>query len=107
MGERVQGAGQFYTQPLLMQHQKHFSKETFKISPMDAKIDMFLMFEWMSAHPPQGAWTTEEVRFNSASCLEKCTKYETNEFSLSWDESVTLDVTLGLSRNRSVPRIKR
>jgi len=55
---------------------------------MDMDIDIFLPFWWVTEHPPQGAWTSEEIRFNSAKCLEQCTRYETNEFSLTWDESV-------------------
>jgi len=58
---------------------------------MEESIDIFLPFSWIEQHPPQGAWTTEEVRFNSLSCLEKCTKYETAEFSLTWDESVATE----------------
>jgi len=55
---------------------------------MEAAINIFLPFSWIEQHPPQGAWTSEEIRFNSTGCLNACTKYETNEFSLSWDESV-------------------
>jgi len=58
---------------------------------MDAEIDVFLTFEWISSHPPQGAWTSEEVRFNSRRCLENCTKFQTHQFPLSWDDSVALD----------------
>jgi len=32
------------------------------------------------------------VHFNNAHCLEKCTKHETGEFSLTWDESVFTDL---------------
>jgi len=65
-GERVKGAGQFYTEPMLLQHRRHYSKERFKISPMETGIDAFLPFEWITAHPPQGIWTNNEIRFNSA-----------------------------------------
>jgi len=54
-GESVKGAGQCYTEPLLLQHRKHFTREKFEISPMDTEIDVFLPFEWISSHPPQGA----------------------------------------------------
>ena len=90
-GESVIGAGQYYTEPLLLRHRKYYSREKFEISPMDTEIDVFLPFEWISSHPPQGAWTTEEVRFNSCCCLENCTKFQTHQFSLSWDDSVALD----------------
>jgi len=87
-GEVVEGAGQSYTGIMCLQHRKHFSKETFEVTPMEAAIDIFLPFSWIEQHPPQGAWAREEIRFNSTNCLNTCTKYETNEFSLSWDESV-------------------
>jgi len=64
---------------------------------MDVEVDIFLPFRWITEHPPQGAWTSDEVRFDHDKCLKQCTKYETNEFSLSWDESVAT-VILGLSQ---------
>jgi len=90
-GEKVPGAGQYYTEEVKLQHQKHYSWEKFEVSVMDPNIDIFLPFNWITNHPPQGAWTNEEVRFNSPRCLEKCTKAATNEFSLTWDESVVTD----------------
>jgi len=90
-GERVPEAGQYYTEKVKLQHQKHYSWEKFEVSVMDPNIDIFLPFNWITNHPPQGAWTNEEVRFNSPRCLEKCTKNATNEFSLTWDESVLTD----------------
>jgi len=90
-GETVKGAGQYYTKPMLLQHRKHYSMEKFKVLPMDPGIDIFLPFEWMTAHPPQGAWTNNEIRFNSAQCLENCTKHEVGQFSLTWDETVAMD----------------
>jgi len=90
-GERVPGAGQYYTEALRLQHRRHYTWEKFEISVMDPKVDVFLPFGWLSDHHPEGAWTNEEVRFNRSRCLEKCTKQETNEFSLTWDETVASD----------------
>jgi len=95
-GEVVAGAGQFFTEKLRLQHRKHYTQEVFEISPMDMEVYIFLPFRWISTHPPQGAWEENEVRFNSARCLEECTKYETNGFSLTWDESVSTDPTAHL-----------
>ena len=92
-GETVPGAGQYYTEPLQLQHGKHYTKQRFEVSPMEGEIDVFLPFWWVAEHPPQGTWTSDEVRFNSARCLERCTKFEINEFSLTWDESVATDPT--------------
>jgi len=55
---------------------------------MDPEVDVFLPFSWIADHPPQGAWTNEEIRFDSPGCQERCTKYETNPFTLTWDDSV-------------------
>jgi len=85
-GESVKGAGQYYMEPMLLQHRKYYSREKFEISPMEPEIDAFLPFDWIMTHPPQGAWTDQEIRFNSARCLASCTRFETGEFSLSLDE---------------------
>jgi len=58
---------------------------------LEPEVDLFLPFWWMAKHPPQGAWDSEELHFSSHNCLEKCTRFETAEFSLSLDETVTLD----------------
>jgi len=55
---------------------------------MEAAIDIFLLFSWIEQHPPQGAWTNKEVRFNSAECMRKCTRHETGPFFLTWGESI-------------------
>jgi len=63
---------------------------------MEEGIDIFLPFKWIEQHPPQGAWESEEIRFNSARCLENCNKFTTNEFSLTWDDTVAMDPAAGL-----------
>ena len=87
-GETVPGAGQFCTETLRLQHRKHYTRQRFEISPMEEGIDVFLPFWWITEHPPQGTWTNEEIHFNTARCLENCTKNETSEFPLTWDETV-------------------
>jgi len=84
----VGGAGQSYTGIMRLQHRKHFSEKTFEVTPMEAAIDVFLPFSWIEQHLLQGAWTNEEVRFNSVECMRKCTRHETGPFSLTWDESI-------------------
>jgi len=90
-GEEVKGAGMEYTELLLLQHRKHYSREVFEVAPLEPEVDLFLPFWWIAKHPPQGAWDSEELRFSSHNCLERCTRFETVEFSLSLDEAVTLD----------------
>jgi len=80
-----------YTEPLLLQHRMHYSREVFEVAPLEPGVDLFLPFWWIAKHPPQGAWDSEELRFSSHNCLEKCRRYETTEFSLSLDQMVALD----------------
>ena len=101
-GETVENAGQYYTKPLQLQHRNHFTNEQFNVAPMEEAIDIFLTFEWIERHPPQGAWTSEEIRFNSARCMEKCTKFETDPFSLTWDEAVLYEEGAGIIGQVSV-----
>lgn len=54
-------------------------------------MDIFLPFWWVTRHLLQGAWTNAEICINSPICLEKCTKYETNEFELTYDEAVCIE----------------
>jgi len=94
-GETVRNAGQYYTKPMQLQHRNHFTNEQFEIALMEEAIDLFLPFKWIERHPPQGAWSSEEMRFSSVRGVEQCTKLETNEFSLSWDDSVAEDPSAG------------
>jgi len=89
-GQTVKGAGEYYTNPLVLQHRKHFSREIMEVSPMDKEINIFLPFWWIAKHPPQSAWENTEVRFNSPSCLESCIRYEAVDFFLTWDDAVAI-----------------
>jgi len=80
-----------YTELLLHQQRKHYSREVFEVAPLEPEVDLFLPFWWIAKHPPQGAWDSEELRFRSRKCLEEYTRFETAEFSPSLDEMVTLD----------------
>ena len=57
-GKIVQGAGSHYTNALPLQHHHHYSQERFEVSPMEAGIDIFLPYQWIKAHPPQGQCVT-------------------------------------------------
>jgi len=90
-GEQVKGAGLEYTVPLKLQHRRHLTMEVFEVVPLEPETDVFLPYWWIVQHPPQGAWDSEEMRFSSAECLDKCTRFEKNEFSLTWDDTVATD----------------
>jgi len=91
--QKVQRAGTHRTNPMLLQHRHHFSSEVFEVSPMDKEVDIFLPYDWIVRHPPQGQWDSMTVRFTDPDCRANCTKHETAEFSLTWDEDVCLDTT--------------
>jgi len=84
-GETVKDTGQFHTAPMLLQQRRHYMQESVKITPMETGIDIFLPFQGITKHPPQGAWSSNEIRFNCIHCLENCTKFEANEFFLTLD----------------------
>ena len=91
IGQTVKGVGEKYTEPMILQYRHHFSRETFEVSPMEAGVDLFLPFWWITKHPPQGAWDSPEMRFSSPDCLKQCTQFETADFLLSWDEAVATE----------------
>jgi hypothetical protein len=47
-GEWVEGAGKAYTNPLLLQHRKHYTSEVFEIYPKELQVDTFLPFSWIA-----------------------------------------------------------
>jgi len=95
-GEAIKGAGEYYTVPMKLQHRRHFSKEAFAVTPMEKTVDKFLPYWWIAKHAPQGPWDTKEVRFDSPACLQNCTKLGTDDFSLTWDDSICLDPKAGI-----------
>jgi hypothetical protein len=87
-GDIVQGAGENYTLPLLLQHRKHYTQEVFEVAPLEPGVDIFLPFWWIAQHAPQGVWDSEELRFSSPLYLTECTQAATSAFPLNLDEEV-------------------
>jgi len=50
-GEIIKDTRQLYTKPLRLQHRKHYTRESFRVSPMEAGIDIFLPFQWINKYP--------------------------------------------------------
>jgi hypothetical protein len=73
---------------MILQHRKHFTRETFEVSPMEPGVDIFLPFWWIAKHQPQGAWDSTELRFSSPHCLNRCTKATAMEFDLRLDPTL-------------------
>jgi hypothetical protein len=87
-GELVPGAGQKYTEPMLLRHRNHYTQETFEVAPLTPEVDIFLPFWWIAKHVPGGAWNHPELRFSSPDCRRDCTKTATTGFALSLDQSI-------------------
>jgi len=58
---------------------------------METGVDLFLPFWWIAKHPPQGAWDSSKMRFSSPDCRKQYTRFETADFSLSWDEGIATE----------------
>jgi hypothetical protein len=91
MGNLVTRAGEKYTQPMLLEYRKHYSRENFEVSPLEPGVDLFLPFWWIDKHPPPGAWNSTELRLSTPLCLSNCTKSAVHDISLSLDEIVLAD----------------
>ena len=77
-----------YTQTILLQHRKHFTREIFDVAPLEPEVDLFLPFWWIAKHPLQGTLDSNELQFSSPNCLSHCTRWETADFSLTLDETI-------------------
>jgi len=58
-GQLVEGAGQYYTKSLLLQHQRHVTRECFEVAPMEEGTDIFLPAGGLLSTPPRGRGRTQ------------------------------------------------
>lgn len=70
----VPDAGSARTQPLVLRHQDHFTKETFEIAALDERIDAVLPLQWIEKHELVGL-RSGQVYFGSTFCMQNCTKH--------------------------------
>jgi hypothetical protein len=87
-GNIVPGIGEAFTVPILIQHRKHFCKESFEIGPLDDEIDLVLPWWWIQKHKPSGWLEGKTVKFDHPECVNKCTRHNANAFSIEYDPSV-------------------
>lgn len=97
----VPDAGGAYTQPLVLRHQDHFTKETFEIAALDERIDAVLPLEWIEKHELVGL-RSGQVYFGSTFCMQNCTK---NRLALPKDSSAasTAEKPLSSKFKKSTP----
>jgi len=55
-----------YTEPLLLQHRKHFLREVFEVTLLEPEVDIFLPFWWIAKHPPPPKGCGAQRNFASA-----------------------------------------
>ena len=94
-GEAVPGAGDYYTFPLLLQHRKHYTRETFEIAPLAGDYDAILPAWWMAKHRPEDIHH-DRLTFTSSHCRKHCTKDSCSKFPVEWDEEVLTHTDAGI-----------
>ena len=60
-GKRVEGAGWQYTFPVTLQYESHYTKETFKIDPIENSSDIILPYWWIIKHGALSGAKLEKV----------------------------------------------
>jgi hypothetical protein len=84
-GKAETDIGKTYTYAMRLQHRKHFSVESFYISPMEPECDVILPFWWIAKHPPSKPYgLPENIRFPCKNCY----KEKADEFSLEYDSEI-------------------
>jgi hypothetical protein len=75
-GERVEEAGWQYTFPGTVQYECHFTKENFKIGPMEDSSDDNLPYRRIVKHRALSGVTEKnnKLQFTSKHCHQHCTK---------------------------------
>ena len=67
-GQEVEGAGQFYTAPLILQHRHHFSRVSFKVASLASDYDIILPRWWLAKHKCDLLASNGHIKFTSANC---------------------------------------
>ena len=67
-GQEVEGAGQFYTAPLILQHRQHFSRVSFEVAPLACDYDLILPRWWLTKHKCDLLASNGRIKFTSADC---------------------------------------
>ena len=67
-GQEVEGAGQFYTAPLILQHRHHFSRVSFEVAPLASDYDAILPRWWLAKHKCNLLASNGRIKFTSADC---------------------------------------
>ena len=80
--QEVQGAGQFYTTPLIRQHRHHFSRVSFEVAPLASNYDAILPRWWLAKHKCELLASNGRIKFTSTDCQRRCTEDNQKRFPL-------------------------
>ena len=82
-GQEVEGAGQFYTAPLILQHRHHFSQVSFEVAPRASDYDSIIPRWWLTKHKCDLLACNGRIKFTSADCQRRCTEENQKQFPLT------------------------
>jgi hypothetical protein len=74
---------------LLLWYKQHYTRETFKVMPLESEMDIILPCWWIAKHQPNKFWgKPQEITLDSEFCRHNCTRAAVQEFSLTMDRDI-------------------
>ena len=81
-GQNVLGAGEHFTSPLLIRHNKHFDRVSFEIAPLAKEYDAILPCWRLAKHKFDLLANNSRIKYNTEHCRKNCTMNNHENFSL-------------------------
>jgi hypothetical protein len=81
-----------HTYPLVFQHQYHFSKEWFEVSPIDGNYDSLLPWWWLLKHVPTNFFSKRNICFSSEVCIQNYTEHAISSLLIKYDNNIATEV---------------
>ena len=72
--QAVQGAGEYYTAPILLQHRHHYSRVYFEVARLASDYDAILPRYWLAKHKCDLLANNGRMKFTLAECQRRCTR---------------------------------
>ena len=96
-GREVPGAGEFFTSPLLLQHQHHFLRLSFEVAPLAGDYDIIIPRWGLAKQKCNLLASNGRIKFTSGECQHKCPRERNDmKFSLEWDPSIVNNPRAGI-----------
>jgi hypothetical protein len=88
-GCALSGAREAFTHSLMLQHKRHFTRETFEVMPLESETDIILPCWWMAKHQPSKLrGKPEDITLDSEFCKQHYTKAAAQEISLTMHKEI-------------------